>query len=384
MTLDIALGQQPNRLPPEPVPLLPAEQAWLTTLPAPPSAGGAMDDRRVYVPLQDQQITALDRETGMTVWTRDIESPWPPVLGEGRVYIAASDEFHALDVETGATVWRVPMPQPLLAPLTFDSGWLIGVYERGDVIGMRAADGAEIWRSRVGDGDAPLSAPVPGEPDAFYLTLDDGSVVALSLVDGRVLWQQRLPGRPSVPAWGRGRVYVGSSDNHFYAFDADDGKLAWKWRYGGDVIGAVADDEFVYVASLDNQLRALNRGNGNQRWRKDTGTRPIGPPDALGRLTIVPGVNPMLSAFNARTGEPTGTYVAPGDLQGRPLLDHRPPAFRVTMVLVLRNGQVVGLNSVGLLYREQASVPLTALPGVPVPREQPPQAAGSAAPQTGR
>src|SRR5688572_10382610 len=45
-------GQQPNRKPePYVAPLLPAEQAWLVTLPAPPSAGGAMDAHHVYIPL---------------------------------------------------------------------------------------------------------------------------------------------------------------------------------------------------------------------------------------------------------------------------------------------------------------------------------------------
>ena len=372
MTLAVAWGQHPNRLPPQPVPLLPAEQAWLVTLPAPPSAGGVMDADRVYVPLQNEQVVALDRETGETRWMRGIETAWPPVLGAGRVYIAASDELHALDPETGATIWRVPMPQPLLAPQTFDSGWLLGVHERGDVIALRAADGREIWRRRVGNGDAPMAGPVPGERDAFYLTLDDGTVVALSLVDGRILWQQQIPGRPSPPAWAPGRIYVGSTDNYFYAFDSEDGKPEWKWRSGGDVIGAAADDEFVYVASLDNIIRALNRGNGNQRWRKDTGTRPLGPPVAVGRLAIAPGVMPMLSAFDARTGAPAGTYVAPGDLQGRPLLDPDPKPFTVTAVLVLRHGQVVGLNSVGLLFREQAVTPLPALPGLPLPRERQP------------
>jgi outer membrane protein assembly factor BamB len=300
------------------------------------------------------------------------------VLGDGRVYVVASDEYHALDAATGETLWRAPMPLPLEGPLTFDAGWLIGMYERGDVIALRAADGREIWRRRIGSGDSPLSAPVPGERDAFYLTLDDGTVVALSLTDGRVLWEQRLPGRLSPPAWAPDRVFVGSTDNFFYALNASDGSLAWKWRSGGDVIGAAADGDVVYYASLDNIIRAVNRGNGNQRWRKDTGTRPVAPPEAFGRVAIVAGISPTLTAFAARDGAPLGTYTAAGALQGRPLLDPSPKPFRVSTVLVLRNGQVVGLHSVGLFYREQPEAPLAGLPGTPLQREPAPRVLSSA------
>jgi outer membrane protein assembly factor BamB len=372
-TLAVASGQpSAERVP---LPLLPAEVAWSVVLTSPPSADAAMDARRVYVAQQDDRISALDRETGRVVWTRPLASTWPLVVGEGRLYVVTDGELQALDAESGDLLWRSPLRLPPLAPLAFDAGWLLGMLEQGDVVAIRAADGQEIWRRRVGDGDRPLSAPVPGERDTFYLTLDDGTVAALSLTDGSVRWQQQLSGRLSPPAWAPGRVFVGSTDNHFYALDSSNGDVEWKWRAGGDVIGAVADDDLVYYASLDNIIRAVNRGNGNQRWRKDTGTRPLAPPDAVGHVAVLPGIDPTLTAFAARDGEAIGTYQAPGALQGPPLLDHAPKPFRVAIVLVLRNGQVIGLNPVGLLYREQPAAAVTALPGRVLQREPMPMPA---------
>jgi outer membrane protein assembly factor BamB len=370
LTLGIASGQQPKRsLEPQPLPLLPAESAWLVTLDAPPSAGGAMDDLRVYVPRQDEQFTALDRQTGKVVWTREIESAWPPVVGDGRVYLAASDELHALDPATGDTIWRVPLERPLLAPMTFDSGWLLAVLEQGDVIGVRSTDGREIWRQRVGTSDRPLSPPVPGEADAFYLTLEDSQVVALSLTDGHVLWEQRLSGILSPPSWARGRVFVGSTDNFLYALDSKDGSVAWKWRSGGDVLGAAADDDIVFFASLDNTIRAVNRGNGNQRWRKDAGTRPVIPPMAFPRLALIAGTSPTLSGFDAKTGTPTGTYTAPGAVAGDPLIDADLKPYQVGAVIVMRDGQVQGLYPVPMLFRDTPPAALTMLPGRALQRE---------------
>lgn len=331
-----------------------------------------MDDRRVYIPQQNEQLTALNRQTGEVVWVRAIETQWPLVVGNDAVYAAASDELHALDAETGATRWRVPLERPLLAPLTFDSGWLVAILERGDVLGIRAADGREIWRHRLGN-DTPVSAVVPGDADALYLSLDGGHVVALSLTDGHELWRRQLPGRLSEPAWAPERVFVGSTDNFFYALDSKDGSLKWKWRSGGDVIGAAADEGLVFFASLDNVIRAVNRGNGNQRWRKDTGTRPAVPPRAFGRLALLAGTSPTLTGFAARDGAPAGTYTAPGELAGEPLIDPRLRPYSVAAVIVMRDGQVAGLYPVAMLFREQPTAPLLPLPGRVLQREQSPQ-----------
>lgn len=331
-----------------------------------------MDDLRVYIPQQNEQLTALDRQTGEVAWVRAIETVWPLVVGNGAVYAAASDELHALDGDTGTSRWRVPLERPLLAPLTFDTGWIVAVIERGDVTGIRAADGVEIWRHRLGN-DTPVSPAVPGEGDALYLSLDGGQVVALSLTDGHELWRRQLPGRLSEPAWAPGRVFVGSTDNFFYALDSKDGSLAWKWRSGGDVIGSATDEGLVFFASLDNVIRAVNLGNGNQRWRKNTGTRPAVPPRAFGRLALLAGTSPTLTGFAARSGAPAGTYMAPGELAGEPLIDPVLRPYSVAAVIVMRDGQVAGLYPVAMLFREPPTAALPMLPGRVLQREQSPQ-----------
>jgi len=89
-------GQQPNKAtPPPPAPLLPAEQAWLRSLPASPAAAGIMDARRVYVPLQEGGTLALDRETGETAWTNPFGAPWPLVLAPSLVVAVNTGEVAA-------------------------------------------------------------------------------------------------------------------------------------------------------------------------------------------------------------------------------------------------------------------------------------------------
>ena len=211
---------------------------------------------------------------------------------------------------------------------------------------------------------------MPGGERALYFSLADGRVVALGLERGEPLWEQKLPGTLSEPAVARDRVFVGSTDNFFYAFDADDGSLAWKWRNGGDVIGAAADGDVVYFASLDNIIRAVNRGNGNQRWKQPTGARPILPPRASGGIVVLPGLMPAITVFVGETGEVMGTHVAAGNLVGGPLVDPVLRPFRVAVVTITREGVVEALRPVGVMFREAALVPVTAMPGRTLARER--------------
>jgi len=243
-----------------------------------------------------------------------------------------------------------------IAPLLFDTGWLIAVVEPDEVLAFRAADATLIWRAPL--GTAPVYPPVPGGEAALYFTRTDGSILALALADGTRLWERKLPGTLSEPAAGRDRIFVGSTDNSFTALDAETGEIEWRWsRGGGDVIGAAVEGDVVYFASLDNIIRAVNQDNGNQRWKKETGTRPVLPPRAFGGIVIVPGLMPAMAVFVGKTGAVMGSYVAAGNLVGPPLIDPEPEAFRVTFVTITREGVVEASRSAGLLFREPVQVP---------------------------
>src|SRR4029078_7612420 len=80
----VCLGAEPKKkLPPIPFPLLPVVQEAIVTLDCLPSAGGAMDAERVYIPIQPEKLVALSRTTGAKVWTRDIDATWPPTCVAG-------------------------------------------------------------------------------------------------------------------------------------------------------------------------------------------------------------------------------------------------------------------------------------------------------------
>ena len=353
---------------PAPIPLLTAEAAWTLKLNVPPSAGGAMDEDRVYIPLREELFVAIERETGLLAWMREIETTAPPVVGGGHLFVVSRGHIQAVDAATGEELWSVAVDTPVTAPLTWDNGWLIALVAPGEVLAFRGTDGHLMWRRSV--GATSLHAAVPGGRQNLYLSLSDGRVVALALSSGELMWERKLPGILSPPAVGKDRVFVGSTNNFLYAFAAESGHDAWSWRNGGDVIGAAVDGDVVYFASLDNIIRAVNRGNGNQRWRKPTGTRPLLPPRAFRGVVLLPGMMPAITVFVGETGAVMGTQAAQGDLAGPPLIDTAPKPFTVAFVTITREGVVEALRPTALMFRETPPIPVAALPGRVVTRER--------------
>ena len=345
----------------------------MVTLDALPSAGGAMDAERVYIPIQPEQLQALSRATGAKVWRRDIETAWAPLLLNGVLYVAASDEIHALDAETGAQKWRTPFEDPMIAPLASAGDLLIGVFEKGAVIAFTAVDGRMVWTRELG---APSHYAAVSDGMRIFFALDDSRVVALNVADGAPAWEQKLEGMLNQPSVARDRVFVGSNNNYLYALDNEHGRQAWKWRTGGDVIGVTGDIKGgTYYASLDNVLRAVNRGNGNQRWIKEIPTRPILPPQILGDgmgyedVVLVTGVS-EIDVFTAKTGAAAGMYVPPSDIQGAPLIDPALKPYTVAMVVILRDGRALGLRPAAMMLPEPLNAPFTELPGRHLERDR--------------
>ncbi len=332
-----------------------------------PTAGGALDEERVYIPVRDGWLMALHRETGMPAWTRQIDTTSPPVLGNGVLYVVTKEMIHALDPVTGQDRDAWPQPEPLTVPLSWHEGWLVAAQESGTISARQERGGELVGWSR--DLGSKARHPAVAGDNAWYVSLEDGRVVALSRADGSTLWELKLPGMLSEPAIAPDRVLVGSTDNFFYAIDTDTGTLEWKWRGGGDVIGSAFDDGRLFFTSLDNIIKSVNAGNGNQRWKKETGTRPVFPPRAFGGLVVVPGLKPALAVFAGRTGAAIGIYETLEPLMGKPLIDQALPPFRVSLVTITRAGIVEGLRPTGLLFKEPVVTPLTPLPGRPLMRE---------------
>jgi outer membrane protein assembly factor BamB len=348
-----------------------------------------MDSEQVYIPLLaprtdaegasvattiSASITALARQTGAVRWTVPIETAVPPAVDSGRVFVAADTEIHALDSATGSSLWKTAIPGRVRTSMRVKANVLLALTEPDQLIAVRLDTHEIAWRVTVGAGRVLMNA----DDRAAYVTTADSRIVCVLLATGSVAWERKLAGTLGEPVLGRDRVLIGSTTDSLWSLDSKSGDQEWAWVrriFGGDIVGATVDEDVLYVVSLDNNLRALER-NGSQRWKSELPTRPVFPPRAFFGTVVVAGLSPAVSTFLAKTGVAVSTWAPPppadAELQGPPLIDEHLQPFGVAMVVILRDGRVVGVRPTGMTFPEPAAAPLKFVPGRSLPPERVP------------
>lgn len=128
--------------------------------------------------------------------------------------------------------------------------------------------GKLIWKFLTG---GPITHPAAVVKDKVFFSSHDNHHYCLSLKTGDALWKRLFPQWPAAPTFIDGTLYLGCTDNNFYALAAEDGRHLWSFRSGGLIAGvnAVINDS-VYFGSFDKNLYCLDM-EGKLRWKFLTG-----------------------------------------------------------------------------------------------------------------
>lgn len=285
--------------------------------------GLAVDGNVLYVSSGLGTLTALDVDSGGTIWTQELEAVGVgrPTAFEDLVYVMAGDNTGwALEKDSGRIAWRISSsdtrtnvlggPAPIvtdgLAVFAFGSGELQAVFRQG---GLRRWD-ASVLGERQGR--------------------------ALSKVDD-------VTGRPIAKD---GVIYAGSQSGRTVAINAGSGAPIWTAGEGAiDTVLPVAGS--VFLISDRNELVRLNADDGSRIW----GTRlpnfvrdrPLrqsevfahhGPVLAGGRL-LVASSDEVLRSFDPVSGTLTGLTDIPGGASTAPVVAGQ------TLYVVSRKGQLL-------------------------------------------
>ncbi len=350
--------------------LFPLVPSWSLTLNNPLTSPPAMVGTSGYFPIQGDRLAAYDLEHGRLLWLVSARPVSQPAVGDGLVFVVEPAALTAFSEATGSVVWRVPMKEPLAVPLVWDNGWLIGATAAGSILAFRATDGDLLWRQDIDGG---VHARPALAADRIYVPADDGRVIAMRVDTGARVWDRRIGGQPNDVLALDERVYVGSTDNYFYAIEAATGAIAWRWPTGADVVGLpIADDRRVYFVSKDNVARALDLRNGAQRWKRALTLRPTRGLVRAGDALFASGLAQNAPAYWMKDGTPAGDVPGGGELAAAPHVVLG--ALLPTLVLVTRS--LADGTIVRALTRsfEPAIAPVAPLPNPirPAPPTAPP------------
>lgn len=259
--------------------------------------GLAVDGDVLFVSSGLGTLTALDVETGGTIWEQELEAigVGRPTAFEGLVYVMAGDDTGwALEKDSGRIAWQVSSsetrtnvlggPAPIvtdgLAVFSFGSGEMQAVFRQG---GLRRWD-ASVLGERQGRALAKVD-DVTGRPIAkdgvIYAGNQSGRTVAVNAGSGAPIWTSPEGAIDTVLPVA-GSVFLISDRNELVRLNAEDGTRIWGTRLPNFVKdrplrqsevfahhGPVLAGGRLLVASSDDTLRSFDPVSGGLTGRTE-------------------------------------------------------------------------------------------------------------------
>jgi outer membrane protein assembly factor BamB len=302
----------------------PYARAWRYESPALAGVRAGADAGIVVVPLVDGRFVALSPDDGSLLWSADFggEASAPPLITTNAVYVATARQgteadgvLRALDRATGLVLWSRDLAKPIVSELTIAEGRIYCGSADGALYALRADSGSTVWRFAT-------RGPVRGHV-AFYATellfgSDDGALYVVDRESGTEVWRFQtggpIVGRPATI--GR-RIVVTSGDGSAYAVDMTTRRLVWRSRTGAAIeAGAVpVGEESVLVASFDNFLYLFDVKTGDRLWKLRMRGRLVSDPvpDGNGRAIVAPIRDDRLTVVGLKDGKRVAAFALDTD-----------------------------------------------------------------------
>jgi len=195
----------------------------------------------------------------------------------------------------------------------------------GTMYALSMRDGRVLWRSRIGTRVAASPTVVPERKELVTATMSPGEVVVLDLRTGRVKWRYRIGRAEPTPVVRGGVAYVAGALGNVIALDLAKRRPRWVHRVGVKITGSPAlVGNRLYVGDYAGRVLALDARTGRRIWTGSAGSRVYGTVAVAGGRVFAPSVFSGLSALDARSGRllwriPVGVYLysSPAAFRGR-------------------------------------------------------------------
>jgi outer membrane protein assembly factor BamB len=247
---------------------------WLGDKEPPPLPG-----KRIPVMLLSDDVKADPRLDNLTVALPEpvANDAWPQTGGN-----AAHDMGHLAAGDTLKEAWRADIGagtsggDRLIAGPVVGGGRVYTVDAEGTVSAYATGDGTRLWRLEPEDvehGDRLDGGGLAYDDGWLYLTLTHGDVVGINADTGTQVWRQNVqsPIRTGASVAG-GKVLVVTADNQLFAMDAHSGELLWRHQgifeqtgILGSATPAISGDA-VIVTYSSGEVFGLRLDDGRPVW----------------------------------------------------------------------------------------------------------------------
>lgn len=266
------------------------------------------------------RISAIDAESGDRLKRFELDmqlSAGPTVRGDEVMVGTIDGQIVVMDRQSGTIKWRAQLSSEILAaPIERDDVIVVRCID-GRVFGLDANTGFRNW---VYDRSVPLLT-LRGNSDPIiragqvFIGHDDGTLTALDLQSGNLLWEQRV-GTPE----GRTQlerladidgaiviagldVYAASEHDRMASVALDSGRLLWV-KEVGSYQGLAVDRTRLALTDSDDRVWMLDRRSGSTDWSNEQLLRRgVTRPALQGGFVAVADSQGYIHWLDAETGE---------------------------------------------------------------------------------
>jgi len=284
----------------------------------------AIADGRVFAAAADGSVVALDLHSGAPVWRfaadkkSGLRLAGGPGVGEGLVVVGGlGGEVIALDASDGTERWRGQVSSEVIVAPLVAQGHVFVRSNDGRITTFDAGSGERRWFT---EHELPTltvrgNAPLAHGPGILFSGNDDGTLSALAMQDGRLLWQHavglaegrseldRMADVDSAPLIDGVMLFASSFKNSTIAIDGPSGRPMWQSEHGG--IGGMAVSPYgLLVSTPAGSVYLLDRNGGAALWSQPAlARRSLTGPAVQGDYAVVGDFDGYLHWLRLTDGE---------------------------------------------------------------------------------
>ena len=207
--------------------------------------GIAYENGVLFISTGFADVVSVNAKTGKERWRKRMSGPMraAPSVADGRVFVVTIDnQLFALNSETGERLWSHAGFSEIAGLLggaspAIATGAVVVPYSSGELFSLRVENGRPLWSDNLSSSQR----------------LDSLSTLA------------DIRGMPVIE---RGTVYAISHSGRMVAIDLRSGTRVWEKPIGGVEMPWIAG-EFIYLVTNESQLVCLTRRGGRVRWVRD-------------------------------------------------------------------------------------------------------------------
>ena len=214
-----------------------------------------------------------------------------------RTHDYTKDTIVCVDAATGRTVWKTVFDIGAVHQWGSSStacvadGRVLAMGSTGLAYGLKADDGAELWKAELGKGAESSSFLV--RDGVAYVQTSRGAF-ALDPATGAVKWtQEKTASNACSPVWmdaGGTPTLLCNTAAHVYGLDPKTGEVRWSAPGGLYCTPAVSGDRVVLMTEKNGLVcYAVAGGKAEQAWKIDARDRGTSPVIRDGRVYVTPG-----------------------------------------------------------------------------------------------